>query len=94
MQLLSSLAAFAGLAPAQNALIGLPTPNQTIASVSDVIFQILRPNSLAGSTEMAVAIGLVSCLHRNCQPASNIMGSIVYNGLFDESDLFFAFYSK
>ena len=40
-------------------------------------------NSLSGSTEMAVAIGLVSCLHRVCQPASNIMGSIVYNGLFD-----------
>ncbi|KAJ5543736.1 hypothetical protein N7513_007244 [Penicillium frequentans] len=77
MQLFSSLAAFAGLALAQNAVIGLPTPNQTVAPGSNII------NSLSGSTEMAVAIGLVSCLHRVCQPASNIMGSIVYNGLFD-----------
>jgi hypothetical protein len=101
MQLFSSLAAFAGLALAQNAVIGLPTPNQTVASGSDIIVQIQRPvcqppillakislsnriqNSLTGSTEMAVAIGLVSCLHRVCQPASNIMGSILYNGLFD-----------
>ncbi|KAJ5543940.1 hypothetical protein N7513_003470 [Penicillium frequentans] len=88
MQLLSSLAAFADLALAQNAAIGLPTPNQTVAPGSNIIVQIQRPicqplNSLTGSTEMAVAIGLVSCLHQVCQPASNIMGSIVYNGLFD-----------
>ncbi|KAJ5655104.1 hypothetical protein N7490_002107 [Penicillium lividum] len=83
MQFISSLAAFAGLALAQNAVIGLPTPNQTVTSGSDVIVQIQRPNSLTGSTEMAVAIGLVSCLRRVCEPASNIMGSILYNGLFD-----------
>ncbi|KAJ5555950.1 hypothetical protein N7513_003592 [Penicillium frequentans] len=76
MQLLSSLAAFAGLALAQNAAIGLPTPNQTVAPGSNIIVQIQRPNSLTGSTEMAVAIGLVSCLHRVFQPTSNIMGSI------------------
>ncbi|KAJ5938381.1 hypothetical protein N7466_001515 [Penicillium verhagenii] len=83
MQLFSSLAAFAGLALAQNAVIRLPTPNQTVASGRDIIVQMQRPDSLTGSTEMAVAIGLISCLHRVCQPASNIMGTILYNGVID-----------
>lgn len=43
MQLFSSLAAFAGLALAQNAVIGLPTPNQTVAPGSNIIIQIQRP---------------------------------------------------
>ncbi|KAJ5348615.1 uncharacterized protein N7506_001868 [Penicillium brevicompactum] len=57
-------------------------PNQTVAFGSDIIVQIQRPNSLTGSTEMAVAIGLASWPNRACQPASSIMGCI-YNGLFD-----------
>ncbi|KAJ5923597.1 hypothetical protein N7454_008842 [Penicillium verhagenii] len=83
MQFIFSLAAFAGLALAQNAVIGLPTADQTVAPGSDIVVQVQRPNSLTGSEEMAVAIGLVSCPSGTCQPASNIMGSIVYNGLFN-----------
>lgn len=43
MHLLSSLAAFAGLALAQNTIIGLPIPNQTVAFGSDIFVQIQRP---------------------------------------------------
>lgn len=32
---------------------------------------------------MAIAIGVVSWPSRACQPASNIMGFNMYNGLFD-----------
>ncbi|KAI1832367.1 hypothetical protein CBS147337_6625 [Penicillium roqueforti] len=78
-----SLAALAGLAVAQKAVIGLPTADQTVAPGSDIIIQVQRPNSLTGSEEMAVAIGIVSCPSENCQPANNIMGSIFYNRLFD-----------
>jgi len=31
---------------------------------------------------MAVAIGISSCGPRGCQPASNVMGTILYNGPF------------
>jgi hypothetical protein len=43
MQFLFSLAAFAGLALAQNAHIGLPKAGQTVAAGSDVIVQVQRP---------------------------------------------------
>ncbi|KAJ5543898.1 hypothetical protein N7494_005177 [Penicillium frequentans] len=69
MRFIFFLVAFAGLAMAQNSVIGLPTADQA--------------NSLTSSQEMAVATGLVSCPSRVCQPASNIIGSVVYNGLFD-----------
>ncbi|KAJ5642752.1 hypothetical protein N7490_006752 [Penicillium lividum] len=75
MQFISSLTTFTGLALAQNTVIGLPTPNQTVASSND--------NSLTGSTEIAVAIGLILCLHRVYEPTSNIIGSILYNRLFN-----------
>lgn len=43
MQFLFSLAAFAGLALAQNAVIGLPKAGQTVAAGSDIIVQVQRP---------------------------------------------------
>lgn len=43
MQLISSLAAFAGFAPAQNAVIALPTADQTVAPGNDIIVQVQLP---------------------------------------------------
>ncbi|KAJ5645374.1 hypothetical protein N7507_011385 [Penicillium longicatenatum] len=83
MQFLFSLAAFAGLALAQNAHIGLPKAGQTVAAGSDVIVQVQRPNSLTNSEEMAVAIGFASCGSGGCHPADEVMGTVVYNGKFN-----------
>ncbi|KAJ5168937.1 uncharacterized protein N7482_004531 [Penicillium canariense] len=77
-----SLAMFAGVALAQSAQIGLPTAGQKLASGSKVTVQVQRPNSLTGSTEMAVAIGISSCASQACNPADEVMGSILYNGPF------------
>lgn len=43
MQFLFTLAAFAGLALAQNAAIGLPKAGQTVAAGSSIVVQVQRP---------------------------------------------------
>ncbi|OQD73197.1 hypothetical protein PENDEC_c016G01355 [Penicillium decumbens] len=78
-----ALAAFAGVALAQSAQIGLPTTGQNLVKGGDVIVQVQRPNSLTGSTEMAVAIGISSCASTTCNQADEVMGSILYNGKFN-----------
>ncbi|KAJ5653104.1 hypothetical protein N7490_000107 [Penicillium lividum] len=83
MKFIFSLAAFVGLALAQSAQIGLPKAGQTVAPGSNVIVQVQRPNSLTGSQEMGVAIGISSCGSGSCLPADEVMGSIVYNGKFN-----------
>lgn len=40
-------------------------------------------NSLTGSTEIAVVIGVSSCASSPCQPADEVMGTILYQGPFD-----------
>ncbi|KAJ5737259.1 uncharacterized protein N7483_002384 [Penicillium malachiteum] len=68
---------------AQNAAIRLPVERQTVVARSDLIVQILRPNSLTNSKEMAVAIGFSFCANGSCSPASENMGTVVYNGDFN-----------
>jgi hypothetical protein len=82
MNFFVSLALFAGSALAQNAGIGLPTAGQKLTKGSDIVVQVQRPNSLTGSTEMAVAIGISSCATRPCNPPDEFMGTILYNGAF------------
>ncbi|KAJ5774138.1 hypothetical protein N7457_009034 [Penicillium paradoxum] len=73
---------FAVSALAQRANIGLPEEDQRINSGKDVIIQIQRPNTLTGSKEMAVAIGLSSCKSSPCRSAADAIGTILYNGPF------------
>lgn len=40
-------------------------------------------NSLTGSEEVAIAIGLQSCPNRPCTPPASFMGAILYNGPFN-----------
>ncbi|KAF3389484.1 hypothetical protein F1880_003470 [Penicillium rolfsii] len=82
MNFFASLALFAGAAMAQNAGIGLPTADQKLTKGSDIVVQVQRPNSLTGSTEMAVAIGISSCTNGPCIPSDEFMGTILYNGGF------------
>ncbi|KAI9567203.1 hypothetical protein HD554DRAFT_2039704 [Boletus coccyginus] len=80
---LFSLSLFASTVFAQSALIGLPAYNQIVSAGCDFIVQVQRPNTLTGSEEVAVVIGLQSCPNSPCSPPSDIMGTILYNGPFD-----------
>ncbi|KAJ5155196.1 hypothetical protein N7492_007999 [Penicillium capsulatum] len=82
MKFLLSLAAFAGMALAQSAGLGLPTEGQEIAAGSQVVVQVQRPNSPTPSKEMAVAIGIAPCSSNGCQSSSDVLGTIMYNGPF------------
>ncbi|KAF8442064.1 hypothetical protein L210DRAFT_3398358 [Boletus edulis BED1] len=79
---LFALSLFATATFAQNAALGLPMFNQTVNPGSDLIVQVQRPNSLTGSEEVAVVIGLQSCSNRPCTPPSDFLGNILYNGPF------------
>ncbi|KAI1829402.1 hypothetical protein DTO027I6_9617 [Penicillium roqueforti] len=83
MKSIVSLVAFAGVSLAQNFIIGLPTAGQNLSKGSNVVIQVKRPNSLTGSTEIAVVIGISSCVSTACRPAGEVMGTILYRGDFD-----------
>ncbi|KAJ6127295.1 hypothetical protein N7523_002907 [Penicillium sp. IBT 18751x] len=78
-----ALAAFAGVALAQSAQIGLPNVGQKLHKGNDMVVQVQRPNTITGSTEMAVAIGISSCASDVCQESDEVMGTILYNGKFN-----------
>ncbi|KIJ59709.1 hypothetical protein HYDPIDRAFT_140319 [Hydnomerulius pinastri MD-312] len=82
MKSIFSLALFAAAAFAQNAFIGLPTQGQSVSPGSSLIVQVTRPNTLSGSEEVAVVIGLQSCPGRPCTSPADYMGQILYNGPF------------
>ncbi|CAI7601224.1 unnamed protein product [Penicillium pancosmium] len=82
MKFLVSLAAIASVALAQNAGIGYPAEGQKLGAGSDTVVQIQRPNSLTGSTELSVAIGISSCASSPCMAPTDTMGTILYHGDF------------
>ncbi|KAI9044749.1 uncharacterized protein KD926_011719 [Aspergillus affinis] len=67
---------------AQNARIGLPEAATSITAGSKIIVQVQRPNTLTGSQEVGVAIGLQSCANSPCHVPKDVMGRILYNGPF------------
>ncbi|KAF8218118.1 hypothetical protein K438DRAFT_1952957 [Mycena galopus ATCC 62051] len=87
MKFFSSLALsalFATAALAQGTDIGAPADGATVKAGSNITVEIDRPDTLTGSTEVAVIIGFESCVELNfCPPPSSLMGTILYNGPFD-----------
>ncbi|KAJ5904937.1 uncharacterized protein N7473_001853 [Penicillium subrubescens] len=83
MKSIISLVVLASVSLAQNSIIGLPTAGYMITKGGNVTVQVQRPNSLTGSTEIAVIIGVSSCASTPCQPAGEVMGTILYQGPFD-----------
>ncbi|KAJ6032725.1 hypothetical protein N7540_003457 [Penicillium herquei] len=83
MQFIVALAAFAGVALAQSTNIALPKAGTTVAAGSDLVVQIERPDTLTGSDEIAVAIGMVSCPSGTCPSAGEALGTLLYHGAFD-----------
>ncbi|KAH7910768.1 hypothetical protein BJ138DRAFT_1152242 [Hygrophoropsis aurantiaca] len=73
---------FAALALAQGAVIGYPPQGTSVSPGSSLTVQVERPNSLTGSEEVAVVIGIQSCATRACISPAEYMGSILYNGPF------------
>ncbi|KAL6232793.1 hypothetical protein BDW75DRAFT_242630 [Aspergillus navahoensis] len=78
-----ALLTLAATALAQSAGLQLPGGTKLTAG-SDVIVQVTRPNSLTGSTELAVAIGLQSCPNTECIPAVEMLGTAqLFHGDFN-----------
>ncbi|KAF7122639.1 hypothetical protein CNMCM5793_000664 [Aspergillus hiratsukae] len=76
------LTCLAATVSAQSVAIGLPSAGESLTPGSSTVVQIQRPNTLTGSQEMAVAIGLSSCADSKCYRPADVMGTILYNGPF------------
>ncbi|KAJ7449190.1 hypothetical protein FB451DRAFT_1053488 [Mycena latifolia] len=88
MKFLSSVALsamFATAAFAQNVAIGAPANGASVKAGSNITVEVDRPDTLTGSTEVAVVIGFFSCVPfpQGCPPPSEIIGNVLYNGPYD-----------
>ncbi|KAH7910745.1 hypothetical protein BJ138DRAFT_1101582 [Hygrophoropsis aurantiaca] len=81
-----SIPLFTLVAVAQNAAIAHPPQGTSVSPGSSLIVQIERPNTLSGSEEVAVVVGIQSCATRACISPADFMGSILYNGQFSPQD--------
>jgi hypothetical protein len=77
------LSALSTIAFAQSADIGYPPANTTVQAGYPFTVEIDQPDSLTGSTEVALVIGVLSCASRACPPPQDVMGTILYNGPYD-----------
>jgi len=84
MKLLSVilLLAFPILSLAQAVTIESPPAGASIAQGESFTVQIARPDTLTGSIEVSVAIGVVSCASRPCSTFTTTqdLGSVLYYG--------------
>ncbi|KAF9524267.1 hypothetical protein CPB83DRAFT_861506 [Crepidotus variabilis] len=70
-------------ANAQRIAIGSPADGAQLTPGSSFQVRLDRPNTLTGSNEIAIVIGLSTCATNACPPASDSMGSfILYNGTY------------
>ncbi|KAJ7451615.1 hypothetical protein FB451DRAFT_703230 [Mycena latifolia] len=71
---------------AQASHIGFPLSGATLRFNSNFTLQLVRPNSIEGSIEVGIAIGLLGCPASPagpCPPPSAQLGSILYTGPFN-----------
>ncbi|TFK34055.1 hypothetical protein BDQ12DRAFT_690315 [Crucibulum laeve] len=70
---------------AQSSFIGYPVGGSKVTSGKKFTVQVVRPNSIEGSTEVGLAIALLSCPDPAfpCAPPSAQLGSILYTGPFN-----------
>nr|GAT51827.1 predicted protein [Mycena chlorophos] len=75
------LAASLALVAAQSIDIGAPADGSTVTAGSNVVVEVDRPDSLTGSTEVAIVIGLATCQSAgDCPAPLDFLGTILYNG--------------
>ncbi|KAL4883564.1 hypothetical protein BJY04DRAFT_184897 [Aspergillus karnatakaensis] len=71
----------AATALAQNVFVNLPDGSDLIAG-DEITVQVTRPNSLTGSTEIGIAIGIQPCGTGHCYDATSVLGTKLYTGSF------------
>ncbi|GLB41551.1 hypothetical protein LshimejAT787_1001510 [Lyophyllum shimeji] len=76
----AALSAFLAGVSAQSINIGYPQDGATVQAGSNLTVEIDRPNTLSGSTEIAVVIGVQSCASSPCHSPADGLGNILYNG--------------
>ncbi|KAF7587687.1 hypothetical protein BBP40_006873 [Aspergillus hancockii] len=76
------LALLAATVSAQNAGIGYPAEGQQISPGDELVVQVQRPNSLTGSVELGVAVGISFCASSPCFSPKESLGTLLYNGPF------------
>ncbi|KAF8075235.1 hypothetical protein FPV67DRAFT_1665963 [Lyophyllum atratum] len=82
--ILSALA-FPGASNAQRSFIGNPLDGSSVTRGGKVVVQVVRPNSIQGSIEVGIVIGLQSCSDptRTCYPPAQAVGSVLYKGTYN-----------
>ena len=84
---LSALALCATTANAQASYIRNPTAGTTVTKGQNIVVQVVRPNSIQGSREVGLAIGLYPCGTSPCPsatyPATVPLGSVLYTGPYN-----------
>ncbi|KAJ3551484.1 hypothetical protein NM688_g4678 [Phlebia brevispora] len=89
MKYLFALAALVGSAFAQSAFIEAPAPGTDVTPGSNVTVTVWKPDSLTGSTDIAIVLSLQSCVGiapaGTCDgfDASQDLGTILHYGPFD-----------
>ncbi|KAH8689363.1 hypothetical protein BGW36DRAFT_433367 [Talaromyces proteolyticus] len=83
MNLLCCLGLFATTTLSQSVQIGLPKLGTQVAAGSDQTIQIQRPDTLTGSNEIAIVIGISPCRDGKCTSPADSMGTILYKGGYD-----------
>ncbi|KAI8983187.1 hypothetical protein BD414DRAFT_490202 [Trametes punicea] len=84
----SVLASLASFAAAQGVVIRAPPPQSTFAPGDTFVVDVDRPDTLTGSQEVSVAIGLLSCSEQRQDPSAtcagidtaNEIGTVLYAG--------------
>ncbi|RDB18469.1 hypothetical protein Hypma_000294 [Hypsizygus marmoreus] len=74
-----------GATNAQRSFIGNPQDGATVTGGRRTVVQVVRPDSLQGSTEVGIVIGLQSCPITNpfpCAPPNEQVGTILYKGKY------------
>ncbi|KAJ7202018.1 hypothetical protein GGX14DRAFT_463557 [Mycena pura] len=70
---------------AQTVGIGAPADGATVHPGKTLTVEVDRPDTLTGSTEIAIVIGFQSCtgFPAGCPPPADLMGTILFNGPYD-----------
>jgi len=83
MKFFAVLPALIASAIAQRVFINSPADGSTIKAGKDLTVEVVRPDSLTGSTEVAIVISIVPCnADGSCPDPSQRLGTTLYNGSY------------
>ncbi|CAK5274327.1 unnamed protein product [Mycena citricolor] len=64
----------------QSIEIGAPADGATVKAGSALVVEVDRPDTITGSTEVAVVIAVRSCVGSPCPSPADVLGTVLYNG--------------